>query len=217
MQRQKSAMNNYWIGILLALAITGISGCATMSADECANSDWTAVGFEDGASGYPSSRFGDHRKACAKHGITAEFQVYQDGREQGLVEYCQPNRGFSVGSAGGQYNSVCASHLEPGFLNGYNAGYQLYSLRSDVKKISAQIHAKEHELDEIEEDMGSMEAALISDETSKEDRVLLLKDIKELSELTGQVETEIELLIEARAQASAELRHFEESLATNGY
>lgn len=210
-------MNNYWIGILLALAITGISGCATMSADECANSDWTAVGFEDGASGYPSSRFGDHRKACAKHGITAEFQAYQDGREQGLVEYCQPNRGFSVGSAGGQYNSVCASHLEPGFLNGYNAGYQLYSLRSDVKKISAQIHAKEHELDEIEEDMGSMEAALISDETSKEDRVLLLKDIKELSELTGQVETEIELLIEARAQASAELRHFEESLATNGY
>ena len=60
---------------LVAVAI-GISGCAGMSSDECLANDWTAVGFEDGSRGYTSDQFGKHRKACAKHGVTADFQSY---------------------------------------------------------------------------------------------------------------------------------------------
>ena len=35
-------------GLLTIFALMGLSGCATMSADECAMSDWYAIGFEDG-------------------------------------------------------------------------------------------------------------------------------------------------------------------------
>jgi hypothetical protein len=55
-----------------------------MSADECAVSDWRAIGFEDGSQGYTSDRLGDHRKACAKHGMAPNF----DDINQVVVKDC---------------------------------------------------------------------------------------------------------------------------------
>ena len=124
-------MNNQWARIPVVLLVASLSGCASMSSDECTNSNWRAVGYEDGSRGYTSDRFSNHRKACAKHGVTADFQAYQDGRNQGLVEFCQPGRGFNVGASGGRYNGVCAADLEPRFLEAYRIGYQLYSLRAN--------------------------------------------------------------------------------------
>ncbi len=123
-------------GIVAAmlLIIAGLSGCATMSGDECLTSDWAAIGYEDGARGYTSDRLSQHRKACAKHGVTVDFAAYRDGREQGLEEYCQPGRGFDIGVNGGRYNGVCSVDLEADFLDAYNAGYHLYSLRSNVSR-----------------------------------------------------------------------------------
>ena len=210
-------MNSKWTSICLALLVVGLSGCATMSSEECANSDWSAVGYEDGARGYTSDRFGNHRKACAKHGITADFQAYQDGRDQGLVEFCQPGRAFNIGESGGQYHGVCAADLEPGFLEAYHIGYQLYSLRSDVNNAASRRYAKERELDNIEKDMRASEAALISADTSTEERILLLADIKEMSERTGQVEAEIQGLIADQAHYETELHQYEQSVAAYGY
>ena len=137
--------------ILLTIIVASLSGCATMSGDECMTSDWSAIGYEDGARGYTTDRFANHRKACAKHGVTPDFAAYQSGRDQGLVEYCQPNRGFNVGSNGGRYNGVCSVNLEADFLDAYNAGYHLYSLRSQVNRANSSIKSKEHELEEIED------------------------------------------------------------------
>ena len=80
-------MNSKSATLGLSLVLLALGGCATMSSDECAMSDWTAVGYEDGSRGYTTERFSSHRKACAKHGITADFTAYQSGRNQGLVEF----------------------------------------------------------------------------------------------------------------------------------
>ena len=188
-----------------------------MNADECANSDWSAVGYEDGSRGYASDRFGDHRKACAKHGISADFSAYQEGRTDGLVEFCQPTRGYNLGAGGGQYNGVCAADLEPDFLDAYRVGQQLYTLRSNVNNANSLIYSKEHELEDIEVAIVSKEALLIAAETTIEDRVLLLADLKRLSERTGELETEIGLLIADRARFEQELQHFEQNVAAHGY
>ena len=66
-------MNRKSGAILLAIILTGLSGCATMSGDECMTSDWSAIGYEDGARGYTTDRLASHRKACAKHGVTPDF------------------------------------------------------------------------------------------------------------------------------------------------
>ena len=168
------------------------SGCASMSDEECLATDWSAVGYEDGARGYTAERFSRHRQACAKHGITADFGAYQQGRADGLVEYCQPGRGYDVGVSGGRYYGVCSVELEQDFLDAYNAGYHLYTLRANVNRASSNIAAKERELERVEDLIRSKEAALIAKETTTEERVLLIVDLKELSERTGQLETEIQ-------------------------
>ena len=188
-----------------------------MSGDECATSDWSAVGYEDGSRGYTTERFASHRKACAKHGITPDFQAYQGGRTDGLVEYCQPSRGYNLGASGGRYDGVCAFELEPDFLDAYRVGQQLYTLQSNVDSANSQIYSKEHELEDIERYLANAEARVIATETSTEERVQSLADVKRLSERTGELETEIELLIADRARFQQDLSNYEQTVAAHGY
>ena len=204
-------------GIILTISIAGLSGCATMSADECMVSDWHTIGFEDGAMGYTADRLGDHRKACAKHGVAPDFEAYQAGREEGLRDYCQPSRGFNLGASGARYNGVCPGYLEVDFVEAYNSGHQLHTLRSRVSSASFQINNKEHELDRIRDRTRLAESQLISDDTTAEDRVLLLADLKELSERTGELEAEIAGLIEERAIFEQQLAAYEAIIVDAGY
>ncbi len=210
-------MNSKWISISAMLLVAALGGCASMSSEECANSDWVAVGFEDGSRGYSTDRFGSRRKACAKHGITADFQAYQAGRAEGLVEFCQPGRGFNLGVSGGRYNGVCDVALEEEFLDAYRVGHQLYDLRSNVNNANSQIYSRERELDRTKSLIREKELALLSDETETEQRILLLADLIELSERTGQLESEIEALIADRARHEYELHTYEETVAAYGY
>lgn len=210
-------MNIRLAGMLSGAALLALSGCASMSGDECLTSDWHAIGFEDGSRGYASDRLGDHRKACAKHGVTPDFQAYQAGRDEGLREFCQPSRGFNLGASGGRYNGVCPASHEPHFLDAYNSGYHLYNLRSNVNAATYKINAKKRELEQLEEDLKAKEAALIAGDTSTEDRVLILADIKDISERTGELETEIYALIEDRAVLEQDLASYQAVLADSGY
>lgn len=204
-------------GLSLVLVALATSGCASMSSDECAMSDWSAIGFEDGASGYTTERFSSRRKACAKHGITADFRAYQEGRDEGLVQFCQPSRGYNLGVRGGAYNGVCDAALEEEFLDAYRVGNQLYILRSNVGAANSRIASKERKLDRIETDIRSKEATVIAADTTTENRVLLLADLKRLSEHTGELEVEIEQLIRDRARFEYELADYENTVAAYGF
>jgi hypothetical protein len=210
-------MNRKFTIIFVTLAFAGLSGCATMSGDECASSDWTAIGYSDGAQGHSSDRYSRHNKACAKHGVTPDFRAYQTGRDEGLREYCQPTRGYQVGESGGAYHGVCSAELEPAFLDAYRVGQHLHGLRSNVSRASGSIAAKERELDRLKDDMRHNEARLIDDETTTEDRVLLLAELKDLSERTGELETQIKKLFADRARYEVELQNYQASVASYGY
>jgi len=204
-------------GITVVLATLVMSGCASMSSEECALSDWSAVGYEDGSRGYTTERFSSRRKACAKHGVTADFRAYQEGRDEGLVEFCQPSRGYNLGVNGGTYNGVCDVALEEEFLDAYRVGNQLYGLRANVNSANSRIASRERELDRIEKEIRAKEALLIGEETTIEDRVLLLADLKSLSERTGELETEIEGLVQDRARHEYELANYENTVAAYGF
>ena len=210
-------MSSKWGLIWLAIVLGSLSGCATMSSEECMASDWSAIGYEDGARGYTTDRFGRHRKACAKHGVTPDFSAYQNGRDQGLIEYCRPNRGFRVGSNGGSYNGVCNVNMEADFLDAYNAGYHLYTLRSNVNRATSSIQSKENELDRIEDKLLRNGVAIIADETTTEDRIFLLADMKNLAERTGKLQSEIKELHDVRARNQVELDHYQLVVADLGY
>ena len=210
-------MDKKWLNLAAAALILGLSGCASMSANECALSDWSAIGFEDGSRGYSSDHFAQRRKACAKHGVTANFQEYQQGRSQGLREFCQPARGFTYGESGGRYNGVCPAELEGEFVEAYNTGYQLYSLRAAVNNANSAIYAKQSEIEYAEKRIVAIGLELIADETTTEQRVLLLAELKSTTERKGELETEVEFLIAERARAEQELQYYEQTIAAYRY
>ncbi len=210
-------MKNKLSLIVATLALAVLSGCATMSGDECVTSDWRAVGYEDGVRGYTADRIGKYRKACAKHGVSPDLTDYTAGREQGLTEYCQPSRGFSVGSSGSNYYGVCNAHYEADFLDAYNAGYHLYTLRSNVNRANSAIASRERELDNVEAAIDAKEVALVSDESTAEDRVELLIELKNLAQRKGEIETEIRVLYEDRARYQVELENYRVVVADLGY
>ena len=213
----EQVMSRTWNVIWVLLVVAGLHGCASMSGDECVTSDWAAIGYEDGARGYTSDRLSQHRKACAKHGVTPDFAAYQNGREQGLVEYCQPGRGFQVGSNGGSYNGVCNANQEGDFLDAYNAGRQLHILQSNVNRASSGIKARQNELERIDEKILEKEAELINGDTTTERRVILLAELKNLSERIGELESEIEELYQQRARYQVELEQYQVALIDYGY
>lgn len=204
-------------GLLTLSTLFVLSGCATMSADECAMSDWRTIGYEDGSMGYTAARIGEHRKACAKHGVAPDFNAYQTGHSEGVRQYCQPSRAFNVGAGGGRYNGICPSDLEPDFVDAFNSGHRLYQLRSNVNSANYQISARRAERERTEDQIRQAEADLIDPETPTEDRILLLVDLKDYAERKGALEAEIVELIEERAGYERDLAAYEAYIADSGF
>lgn len=201
---------------LLAVCVLVLTGCASMSKNECRAVDWRTVGYEDGVAGYSGDRIAQHRKACAKHGVAPDLDAYRAGREQGLSEFCQPHNGFLFGSRGGTYQGVCPAELAPGFVDAYETGRELYVLERRVNNAHAQIAAKRRELEHLEHRMADLGMLVISDKTTSEDRAQALIEVKQLAERYGRLEAEIRELESDRIRYEHELEDYRTQLAYAG-
>jgi hypothetical protein len=114
---------------VLLLGLLGLSGCASLSRNECASGDWYGIGLRDGANGHTEARFVDHASACVEHGISADRERWLDGRERGLDNYCTARHAFDVGAGNGSYAGVCAGPAEEDFMHGYRLGKDLAAAR----------------------------------------------------------------------------------------
>lgn len=195
-----------------AILLLAISGCATMDREECLTVDWRTVGFEDGAAGYASDRIGQHRKACAEYGVTPDLTAYQEGRAEGLREYCVPANGFRIGSQGGSYGGICPSDLDPAFADAYQSGRQLYTLESRLSNVSYQLDSRRGDLRSTESDIVSRSAVAISSEATAEERAQAVLDVKHLGERVGRLKSEIRQLEEERVHCERDLQDYRATL-----
>lgn len=114
--------------LILMLALTA-AGCGStpqlLSATPCEGLDWFEIGRRDGTVGRPITRLSDHIRDCAK-GIPPDADMYINGRNVGLLDYCTAQSGLEFGKAGMPYELVCPEHLEPNFLPNYKIGRKQY-------------------------------------------------------------------------------------------
>lgn len=199
--------------ILAALALTG--GCATISEQECMIGDWRTIGFEDGTRGYTADRIGSYRQACAEHGISPDLAEYRAGRAEGLEQFCRPQNGFSVGSAGHRYAGVCPADLETDFLVAYNEGRRLHDLKRRVSGVDSQIAQKDRQIARIEEQIDAHEDMIVADGTGTLERARLLLEAKELLDERKDLEHEIDQLERDREAYQKELDDYRETVAYN--
>jgi hypothetical protein len=197
-------------GILAALA--ALSGCNSMSAQECLSTDWRTVGYEDGVNGYAGDRIGRYRNACSEHGVTPDLMQYQSGRDQGLQEFCKPANGFRVGAHGGSYGGVCPADLDESFVDAYQTGRQLYTLRSRVGSAQSEIYSMRNELDQIDRDLVTIGARMVDPTTTNEERAQLVIDTKHAAERKGEIKTRIPQLEHELALYQRELDDYRATL-----
>jgi len=192
----------------LLAAVVALAGCAGMSSQECAYSDWQSVGYEDGASGKAADAVGNRRKACAKHGVAIDYEGYREGWDRGVRAFCNPQRGYDIGSRGGSYHGQCPAELDEDFVVAYRAGRQLHQLTSSVSAAQNQIRYKEVELKKVVDGIQDAEAALISNDSTPEERIRHLNELNEMAERKGELEAEIVALEREKAMREQRLSDY---------
>lgn len=128
---------------LMLVAISAIlllSGCASMSENQCRVADWRQVGFVDGSRGQPAAYIDEHAKSCAKIGIRPDLDMYLRGRADGLLNFCQPENGFRQGHVGAPDRSGdCAPHLVQAFRFEYAQGREIHDRERDINALRMRI------------------------------------------------------------------------------
>lgn len=154
-----------------ALAATALAGCETgppMTPAQCQVADWAQVGFQDGSQGRPPERFVALEQACAAAGLPADGRAYMAGRQQGLVEFCQPSRAFRLGLSGGGYAGVCPPEFDNLFRLAYSDGQRANEALSALRSAESAISSLRGERDELERKIEANELGLIRSQTDAE-------------------------------------------------
>jgi hypothetical protein len=89
----------YWIADLFVSGLDILSGCQTISKDECLAADWRVIGEHDGAEGFdPQIRFGDQKDR--RRDLCYEIDRREDGliRVERDIEYFEQDPGISLRS-----------------------------------------------------------------------------------------------------------------------
>lgn len=112
---------------MLSVALLAVlPACVTMTPAEqakaCKDTDWKRFGKNDGRLGIGEARRARLFRLCKSAGQPADLKAYREGRDEGLVAYCTPERGYRDGRTGRRYQRVCPKSTEPDFLQGYRAG-----------------------------------------------------------------------------------------------
>lgn len=159
---------------LAGLVAFVLSGCAPhLSQDQCLNTNWDEIGYNDGFNGrmprdltnaikdcekfnlsvntaayqkghrrgvkgfcHPSTQLGladggngralnlirSRDNFCRSNELSLNLDDYQQGYDKGIVSFCTPERGQSIGSAGQPNPLVCPRGLSTAFNRGWNKG-----------------------------------------------------------------------------------------------
>ncbi len=177
-----------------------LGGCATLNQSECLNANWQMIGLEDGSKGQALSYIGNHRKACAEFNISPDLEQYQRGYAQGLQQYCTYNHGFQRGVRGQSFNNVCPPELEGSFRSGHQHGREIYRLNVEIKQTNRSIKESYQLLDDLADDVIEMKDLIISRDTRKAEKALLLIELLEAHDEIGRLEADVEFLEQQKAE-----------------
>lgn len=135
------------------LALLGLlSGCGTLSKNECLSADWEDIGVRDGANGRPEEYLIHHASACSKVGVAPDRVRWQAGRERGLDRFCIPERAYRIGENGGSFDvATCQRYDEQRLFSAYQKGREVNRWAGRLSSIDSEIKSIHTKLDEDKE------------------------------------------------------------------
>lgn len=166
--------------IFILLLLLGLSGCATLSEDECRYSDWYDLGYRDGRQGRPADRVSEHAQACGEHGVKPDRSRYLSGHTDGVATYCTAHNGLRVGENGGGYANVCPRFEEEEFLRGYSLGQALYRVRSRLNSLDSEIDQLDNRISDEKTEKKEMPSLIYRRVELEGERGAALEELRQL-------------------------------------
>lgn len=161
------------LAILITAGCFSLTGCETISEDDCKIGAWSEYGYDDGLNGRPSDRISDYAKRCQEFGVKPDMEVYLDGYNLGIKKYCTYEQGYERGENGESYNQACSGPLAVDFAPGYDEGRAVYEIYEEHKTLIARY-------DDVLEDLDYVQASLNDPTLSGDERARLVKKERRL-------------------------------------
>ncbi len=177
--------------LCLSIVVAAISGCATMSKEECLTADWYMIGQGDAEQGSSRTMLDVRRKDCAKAGVTPSLRDYDAGYEKGLKRYCTASNGYTQGVSGANYQGICTGFRADDFLSGYNSGLELFAARDRVNRVRNDISSYQQNIYNIRSEVSNLESRLVAGDTTQQQRYDYLERIKSLQRDLGENENNL--------------------------
>ncbi len=133
----------YLVGFSMICMV--LSGCASMTPEECKVADWRAIGEKDGSQGKPE-QLAEHLKSCQAVGIVPNNALYRSGYQQGLKFYCQPQRILNLALSGTGHVDACPVAQQQSLTYYYRLGHDVYQARYDLQQQSSEQDRIQQEL-----------------------------------------------------------------------
>ena len=159
--------------IFVLMLAFGLSGCASLSKEQCLAGNWEDIGYRNGRDGYKPESLDAHAKSCAEYGVRPNRDQYTQGYKKGIATYCSPSNGRHVGEAGRYYHHVCPAELEPAFLRQYSYGKELHDAKDKIESVKSELTKKEDQL-RVEKN-ASVRDALRSEISARDDLIRTLQ------------------------------------------
>ena len=105
-----------------------LSGCASMSVEQCKTANWYQIGEKEGASG-SGSLLDRHYKACQKVQVIPNQTQYEQGFKKGLSYYCTPRTVFDYALQGRGNYEYCPLQQRASLRPYYQTANQYYQAR----------------------------------------------------------------------------------------
>lgn len=170
-------MNKKCLNLIWLLAL--LSGCATMSKEECKQADWYLKGVDDATHGHPLDRVVEHGKACARIKVVPDMKEYREGHAKGARLYCIPEKGYTEGRNGAAYNGICPVELESKFLRAYGDGQELYNIQRNIDRMANQINSNHSQIDSNYNEIAQLKRDIVNS-NNEQDRRYRMRRIDEL-------------------------------------
>lgn len=127
----------YTTTFLVAGALLALSGCATTKPDltpqQCQTSNWQQIGYADGLQGRSGAYFGYYANSCANViGATPNRVLWEQGRQQGLKNYCTELNAYKLGREGYDWQPVCPLEGIEKLEEAYAQGRYYYLRQRDL-------------------------------------------------------------------------------------
>jgi hypothetical protein len=153
--------------VAILLLTMALSGCETMTADECRVANWRDIGLRDGLQGETMAMLQERAGDCAKAGLRPDTAQYLAGREQGLQNYCRLENAVPLGLRGADYAGVCSPMVDVEFRRRHQAARAVYDLRGRLNDLDSRAERLQRRLRDADRDEDKQLKAADKDDDRK--------------------------------------------------